>query len=250
MNYYNPMRILVFISKHTGLAMLESLKNIPDDYLFVVGPKDSSLIEQSLNSNGFEFMKVEAFCSQDFLPESFDWLINLWGSHIFSANEIQLARQSLNIHPSYLPHSKGSDPVLWSQLNGFPQGVTLHAITHQLDSGPIYVRQIVNTPLISAGKDNYEVVINACITLFADAWPDIRIGVIKPFHPDDVEDSKPNNRSGTLSHQTREYDRFDDSQKDLMSWLMAYNYGPDFLPKISFNGIEYKLNLTVHKDSN
>lgn len=249
MNYYSAMRVLVFISKHTGLAMLESLKSIPDDYLFVVGPKDSSLIEQSLRSNGFEFMNFETFRSQDFLPQSFDWLINLWGSHIFSADEIQIARKSLNIHPSYLPHSKGSDPVLWSQLNGFPQGVTLHAITHQLDSGPIYVRQIVSTPLISAGKDIYEAVVNACIKLFADAWPDIRIGVIKPCHLDEVEDSKPNKRSGTLSSQIREYDNFDDSQKDLLSWLMAYNYGPDFLPKIRLHGKEYNLNLTVHKDS-
>jgi hypothetical protein len=244
------MKILVFISKHTGLAMLETLYHIPDEYLFVLGPKDVGLIQESLDSKGFEHIGFEAFRSQDFLPESFDWLLNLWGSHIFSNSEIQLAKKSLNIHPSYLPQSKGSDPVLWSQINGLPQGVTLHAITEQLDSGPIYVRQIVDTPMFSAGIDNYEKVVSSCIALFAHAWPDIRSGVIKPFLPDETADSIPNKRNRTLAHQNRDYDQLEGPQKELLGWLLAYNYGLDFLPTITMRGVVYKLNLTVHGDTN
>ncbi len=240
----------MFISKHTGLAMLETLYRIPDEYLFVIGPKDVGLIRDSLDSKGFEYIGVEAFRSQDFLPESFDWLLNLWGSHIFSTSEIQLARNSLNIHPSYLPQSKGSDPVLWSQINGLPQGATLHAITEQLDSGPIYVRQTVDTPIFSAGIDCYEEVVRSCIALFAHAWPDIRSGVIKPILHDETADSIPNKRNTTLAHQNRDYDQLEAPQKELITWLLAYNYDPDFLPIITVRGVRYKLNLTVHGDTN
>ena len=230
--------------------MLETLYRIPDEYLFVLGPKDVGLIRDSLDSKGFEHLGVEAFRSQDFLPESFDWLLNLWGSHIFSASEIQLARNSLNIHPSYLPQGKGSDPVLWSQINGLPQGATLHAITEQLDSGPIYVRQMVDTPIFSAGIDCYEEVVRSCIAIFAHAWPDIRSGVIKPFLPDETAYSIPNKRNTTLAHQNRDYDQLEGSQKELITWLLAYNYGPDFLPIITVHGVDYKLNLTAQRDTN
>ena len=250
MNYYCLVKVLVFISKHTGLAMLETLYRIPDEYLFVLGPKDTGLIQESLDSKGFEYIGIEAFRSQDFLPESFDWLLNLWGSHIFSASEIQLARKSLNIHPSYLPQSKGSDPVLWSQINGLPQGVTLHAITEQLDSGPIYVRQMVDTPTFAAGIDCYEEVVRSCIALFAHAWLDIRSGVIKPFLPDETTDSIPNKRNTTLAKQIRDYEQLEGPQKELIAWLLAYNYGPDFLPIITMRGMYYRLNLTVHRDTN
>lgn len=250
MNYNCLVKILVFVSKHTGLAMLETLYRIPDEYLFVLGPKDVGLIQDSLDSKGFKHIRVEAFHSQDFVPQSFDWLLNLWGSHIFSTSEIQLARNSLNIHPSYLPQSRGSDPVLWSQINGLPQGVTLHAITEQLDSGPIYVKQIVDTPILSAGIDCYDEVVKSCIALFAHAWPDIRSGIIKPFLPDETADSIPNKRNMTLAHQIRDYDQLEDSQKELITWLLAYNYGPDFLPIITMRDVNYRLNLKVQGETN
>jgi hypothetical protein len=104
--------------------------------------------------------------------------------------------------------------------------------------------------MFSAGIDNYEKVVSSCIALFAHAWPDIRSGVIKPFLPDETADSIPNKRNRTLAHQNRDYDQLDGPQKELLGWLLAYNYGLDFLPTITMRGVVYKLNLTVHGDTN
>ena len=62
----------------------------------------------------------------------FDWLLNLWGNYIFSAELISRAHRSLNIHPSFLPYGRGSDSVVWSIRYGHPAGVTLHQITNEI----------------------------------------------------------------------------------------------------------------------
>jgi len=230
--------------------MVETLRLIPDEYLFVIGPKDFNLIERSLESEGFKYIELSDFDAQDYTPDSFDWLLNLWSSHIFSVAELRLAKNSLNVHPSYLPLSKGSDPVLWSQLRGLPQGATLHAITKQIDAGPIYARQIVDTTPLSIGREVYDSVVKSCIALFANTWPDIRSGKIKAIYPDEDKSSLPNRRSQTISRQVREYDQFDESQRDLLKWLLAYSYGPDFLPVIRFKDVDFKVNLTLSEHTN
>lgn len=244
-HYSRTVKIIVFISKNTGLALAETLRLIPDEYLFVIGPRDSNLLERSLESMGFDYMKLDAFDAQVYPPGSFDWLLNLWGSHIFTPIELRIAINTLNVHPSYLPYSKGSDPVLWSQLMDLPQGATLHAITQQVDAGPIYARKHVETSPVSIGRDIYDEVVNACIDLFASKWPDIRTGKIRATNPKEDGSSLPNRRSRTLTHQVREYEQFDNSQRNLLKWLLAYSYSPEFAPIIRLGDIEYKVVISL-----
>ena len=86
-------------------------------------------------------------------------------------------------------------------LRGLPQGATLHAIAQQLDAGPIYARQIVDTSSLSIGRDIYDDVVKSCIALFANTWPDIRNGKIKAYYPNEDKPSLPNRRGRTISHE-------------------------------------------------
>lgn len=53
------------------------------------------------------------------------------------------ARGVLNIHPSQLPHFRGPMPVYYSLLNGTRPGVTVYAVTAEIDGGPILRQAIV-----------------------------------------------------------------------------------------------------------
>ena len=53
----------------------------------------------------------------------------------------------VNVHPSLLPVGRGPAPVFWTIRRGERRtGVTIHALTHVFDAGPILARAEVPTP--------------------------------------------------------------------------------------------------------
>ena len=42
--------------------------------------------------------------------------------------------ETINLHPSYLPHFKGKDPNFWSILKDGPYGVSIHRVNKKIDS--------------------------------------------------------------------------------------------------------------------
>ena len=58
--------------------------------------------------------------------------------HIIQPEIIVLMNGRLvNLHISYLPWNKGSDPNFWSFIDNTPKGVTIHKIDNHLDTGAI-----------------------------------------------------------------------------------------------------------------
>lgn len=49
-------------------------------------------------------------------------------------------RTILNVHPGLLPENRGVDAFKWAVVNGWPIGVTLHAIDEHIDRGVILHR--------------------------------------------------------------------------------------------------------------
>lgn len=52
-------------------------------------------------------------------------------------------RTILNVHPGLLPKNRGVDAFKWAIVNGWPIGVTLHAIDEEIDRGIILYRRTV-----------------------------------------------------------------------------------------------------------
>lgn len=52
----------------------------------------------------------------------------------------------VNIHNSYLPFNRGSDPNLWSLVEKSPRGVTLHYIDEKLDKGFVIEQVLLGQP--------------------------------------------------------------------------------------------------------
>lgn len=75
----------------------------------------------------------------------YDLVISYGYQHIITAESLSsLKRPALNLHISYLPYNRGSDPNHWSFVDNTPSGVTIHEIDSGVDTGPIICQKYVN----------------------------------------------------------------------------------------------------------
>ena len=101
--------------------------------------------------------------------------------HILS-KEILLALgdNAVNLHNSFLPWNRGSDPSLWSIAEDTPRGVTLHYMEAGLDKGGIIAHRLVPLKVGDTLKTSYDALDKAAQEQFQQAfqyyksWPQIK----------------------------------------------------------------------------
>lgn len=92
----------------------------------------------------------------------------------------------VNIHNSYLPFNRGSDPNLWSLVDDTPRGVSLHYIDEKLDKGFIISQVLLNKPdyRLESLKTTYNELDDAAFEMFKKAfsnynnWKDMKKAVL------------------------------------------------------------------------
>ena len=93
----------------------------------------------------------------------------------------KLKRPVVNLHISYLPWNRGSDPNLWSFLEKTPSGVSIHQIDEGVDTGPILAQTLVDQDLETGTlASSYEKLIAEIEILFFRILPGILAQKIKP----------------------------------------------------------------------
>lgn len=176
------MKILVFLSKTTGFECLKWLLSAypDDDYTIFISEPDKALIAGFLDKQGREYHELPAADPVKITAgKSYDWLVNIWGSYIFRGDILSRVKNSMNLHPSYLPYGRGRDPVVWAIRDGVPAGATLHQIDTGIDTGPIWAQVEIPYKFPVRGEDLYAKVEKACIRLFSDNWPKLRDSRLK-----------------------------------------------------------------------
>lgn len=115
--------------------------------------------------------------------QKFDLAISYTYSYIVKKDIIDCLHGNIvNLHTSYLPWNKGSDPNMWSLIENTPRGVTLHYINEMLDQGDIIVQELVNEYDDNEYtlQSTYETLHIAALSLFRKAykyyryWPEMR----------------------------------------------------------------------------
>jgi len=86
---------------------------------------------------------------------------------------------SINMHKSYLPYNRGSNPNVWSIVEENPAGVSIHYMNADIDEGPIIDRRKVPIYPDDTGKDLYQRLEDKQFEQFTDVWPDIRDGNVE-----------------------------------------------------------------------
>ena len=111
-----------------------------------------------------------------------DFLISFNYKHIIKDDVIKLlSKRAINLHASYLPWNKGSNPNVWSFLDNTPKGVTIHLIDKGVDTGAILIQQKVkfdeNNDTLSS---TYKALNETLKELFKKNWVKIKNFKLKP----------------------------------------------------------------------
>lgn len=129
-----------------------------------------------------------------------DFLISYGYRHIIKPDVLNdFPCRAINLHISFLPWNRGTDPNLWSFLENTPKGVTIHYLDPGLDTGDILAqREVMHDPGDTL-RTSYNRLIESIELLFMKIWPDIRAGNRK---------SIPQPAGGT-SHRLRDREPFE-----------------------------------------
>lgn len=88
--------------------------------------------------------------------------------------------RAVNLHISYLPFNRGSDPNLWSFLEDSPKGVTIHLLDEGVDTGMILRQREVAMQPDDTLATSYARLSTAIEDLFEAMWPAFVAGEVPP----------------------------------------------------------------------
>jgi len=142
--------------------------------IFVCVLDKDKVICKLLTKKGVKFITkgIEKFLL-NVEKDSFDWLLNIWGSIIYKKETLKKFKNNINLHPSYLPFAKGKDPYVWSIQSEYPLGVTIHEMNSQIDSGKYFIRKKILLDFPYNAGDVFDLSLKQCILEFKKNWLNI-----------------------------------------------------------------------------
>ena len=142
--------MIFFVNGIVGLNILKFLiKNFKKDIKAIVLTKSDILIKnyikKKLHKSKIITWKKSINFQNKLISLKPNKLFLLWWPFILEKNLLKIPKyETINAHPSYLPHYKGKDPNFWSILNNGPYGVTIHKASIKTDSGNILFQKKIN----------------------------------------------------------------------------------------------------------
>lgn len=118
-----------------------------------------------------------------------------------------MGNRIINMHISYLPWNKGSDPNFWSFIEDTPKGVTIHQLSAELDKGDILLQERLEfDETVETFKTTYDTLNKKIVALLQTHWADLKDGQILPYR-----------QSGIGSYHTKKQFR-DLMQGESLNW--------------------------------
>jgi methionyl-tRNA formyltransferase len=96
----------------------------------------------------------------------------------------------LNLHPSLLPVGRGANPITWSIVNQQAQGVTLHLIDQNLDTGDIIFQKELSTNIGMSAGEVYGLAMDELFDAFTMYFPSWIRGELVAFPQRELEYSQ------------------------------------------------------------
>ncbi len=112
----------------------------------------------------------------------YDFLISFGYRHIIGDEILtRFKDNAINLHISYLPWNRGSDPNFWSVLENTPKGVTIHQLESGIDKGKILYQKKVSFENNDTLKISYKKLMNEIVILFIANWKNIKSKKVDPI---------------------------------------------------------------------
>lgn len=119
-----------------------------------------------------------------------DLLVSAGFRHIVPDDVLAVPEKgAVNIHKSYLPYNKGTNPNVWSIIEDAPAGVSIHYMTDTLDEGPLIARRGVPIDPDDTGKSLYRRLERYQLELFKQSWEAIRTDTVDHIDTDTTDSS-------------------------------------------------------------
>lgn len=113
--------------------------------------------------------------------KKYDFLISYNYKYILEERILNLFKgKAINLHISYLPWNKGSDPNLWSILENTKKGVSIHQMDKNLDTGKLLFQKELFFKEDATLKSSYEYLQDEIVDLFKSKWISIKEHKINP----------------------------------------------------------------------
>jgi|LakMenEpi03Aug12_release.lakeMendotaPanAssembly.Ray.scaffolds.fasta_scaffold225287_1 cupin fold WbuC family metalloprotein len=94
--------------------------------------KDKNIVSLESKKVSLEYLK----------KKNFDFVISDRYDKIIKKDVIRKYKNKIfNIHHSFLPYARGTNPIFWSVYNRFPYGVSIHHLVEKVDAGDIIAQK-------------------------------------------------------------------------------------------------------------
>lgn len=191
MNDMTREKVLLCIDNVAGLAVLKYLADRPSVEVVgaIVHPQANAThldeIVEVCARNGIapiDILEARARFDELIAPLAPDFIVSIYFDYILDDRFIELpAKDSINLHPGYLPYNKGFYYYAWAVLDGTSAGVSIHRIVSAVDAGPIISQKRVLIDGTDTGDVIYDKHMDASVELFRTTWPSIESGTYQLF---------------------------------------------------------------------
>ena len=173
-----------------------------------------------------------------------DVVVAVGYEHVVPPDVLEIPDEGcINVHPGYLPHTRGFNPNVWSIVDDLPAGATMHYMDEGIDTGDIIARTEVATSFADTGRDVYERVESACFDLFTETWPRIERGEVDPTAQEDIE---------VTFHTKRDFENLCEldpeaeyTVEEFLDILRALTFPPFNNAEIDVGGERYFIDLSI-----
>lgn len=167
------------ISSFVKNEILPKIKGVSCDFCYSIINKDPVLMQQL----GATAIDIKAK-GGDF-ASSYDVIFSLHCKQIFPP-EVVNNTVCVNVHPGLNPYNRGWYPQVFSILNKFPIGATIHVMNEDVDAGDIITQQEVSITEYDTSLDVYNKVQQVELDLLSKWFENIVFGNFKKYKPDDL----------------------------------------------------------------
>lgn len=155
-------------------------RKIVHQFDFFFSSFNKTLLEKYRDSE--VFMPIRLKNENDSFFQKYDLYFSLHSKQLFP-DELVNRYRCINVHPGLNPYNRGWFPQVFSILNKYPVGVTIHEMDDELDHGPIIVQQEIPIFLHDTSYDVYQRIQQLEIKLLDEHLDELISGTYKTRLP-------------------------------------------------------------------
>ena len=171
-------KVIIFGCQEIAVNIINFLKKKKEIEIALVVTYDLPLdatynykiVSDFCKKNKLNYIKFSNFnenLTNNILKINPDLIITCYFRKIIPAKIINMTKNIINLHPSYLPYYRGPVPTAWAILNNDKySGFTIHEINNGIDTGNIIVREKIIIKKNDTGYDLYKKGMNLGYKMF------------------------------------------------------------------------------------